>query len=91
MAEDRAKAEENVEELEKWARVRERGYAYPRVLLKLSGEALAGDVGCAAGPGLVGLVSGGAGLSAGLMAACVFPVLMLASALCLSLRRAAGR
>ena len=45
MAEDRAKAEENVEELEKWARVRERGYAYPRVLLKLSGEALAGDVG----------------------------------------------
>ena len=41
MAEDRAKAEENVEELEKWARVRERGYAYPRVLLKLSGEALA--------------------------------------------------
>ena len=53
--------------------------------------ALAGDVGCSAGPGLVGLVSGGAGLNAGLMAACVFPVLMLASALCLSLRRAAGR
>ena len=43
--------------------------------------ALAGDVGCAAGPGLVGLVSGGAGLSAGLMVACVFPVLMLISAL----------
>ena len=53
--------------------------------------ALAGDVGCSAGPGLVGLVSGGAGLNAGLMVACVFPVLMLASALCLSLRRAAGR
>ena len=53
--------------------------------------ALAGDVGCSAGPGLVGLVSGGAGLNAGLMAACVFPALMLASALCLSLRRAAGR
>ena len=53
--------------------------------------ALAGDMGCSAGPGLVGLVSGGAGLNAGLMAACVFPVLMLASALCLSLRRAAGR
>lgn len=31
--------------------------------------------------GLVGLVSGGAGLSAGLMVACVFPVLMLISAL----------
>ena len=43
--------------------------------------ALAGDVGCAAGPGLVGLVSGGAGLSAGLMVACIFPVLMLVSAL----------
>ena len=43
--------------------------------------ALAGDVGCAAGPGLVGLVSGSAGLSAGLMVACVFPVLMLISAL----------
>ena len=53
--------------------------------------ALAGDMGCSAGPGLVGLVSGGAGLNAGLMVACVFPVLMLASALCLSLRRAAGR
>ena len=49
--------------------------------------ALAGDVGCSAGPGLVGLVSGGAGLSAGLMAACVFPVLMLASALALSRRQ----
>lgn len=35
--------------------------------------ALAGDVGCAAGPGLVGLVSGGAGLSAGLRVACIFP------------------
>ena len=43
--------------------------------------ALAGDVGCTAGPGLVGLVSGGAGLSAGLMVACIFPVLMLVSAL----------
>ena len=53
MAEDRAKAEENVEELEKWARVRERGYAYPRVLLKLSGEALAGDVGYGIDPKVV--------------------------------------
>ena len=35
----------------------------------------------------MGLVSGGAGLSAGLMAACVFPVLMLASALALSRRQ----
>ena len=49
--------------------------------------ALAGDVGCSAGPGLVGLVSGGAGLNAGLMTACVFPVLMLASALALSRRQ----
>ena len=49
--------------------------------------ALAGDVGCSAGPGLVGLVSGGAGLNAGLMVACVFPVLMLASALALSRRQ----
>ena len=53
MAEDRAKAEENVEELEKWAGVRERGYAYPRVLLKLSGEALAGDVGYGIDPKVV--------------------------------------
>ena len=53
MAEDRAKAEENVEELEKWARVRARGYAYPRVLLKLSGEALAGDVGYGIDPKVV--------------------------------------
>ncbi|MBC2888683.1 UMP kinase [Gordonibacter massiliensis (ex Traore et al. 2017)] len=53
MADERAKAEENVEELEKWARVRERGYAYPRVLLKLSGEALAGDVGYGIDPKVV--------------------------------------
>ena len=43
MAEDRAKAEENVEELEKWARVRERGYAYPRVLPKVV-DALADEI-----------------------------------------------
>ena len=43
--------------------------------------ALAGDVGCSAGPGVVGWVSAGAGLSAGLMTACAFPVLMLLSAL----------
>ena len=53
--------------------------------------ALAGDVGCSAGPGLVGLVSGGAGLSVGLMAACVFPVLMLASAIALSRRQRARK
>ena len=43
--------------------------------------ALAGDVGCSAGPGLVGWVAGGAGLNAGLVVACVFPTLMLAAAL----------
>lgn len=43
--------------------------------------ALSGDVGCSVGPGLVGLVSGGFGLSMGLLAACVFPALMLAAAL----------
>lgn len=42
--------------------------------------ALAGDVGCALGPGVVGAVSGMAGgaLKAGLLAACAFPVLLLA-------------
>ncbi len=44
--------------------------------------ALAGDVGCSAGPGLVGWVSGGLGLNLGLLAACIFPVMMLAAALC---------
>ena len=41
--------------------------------------ALAGDVGCALGPGVVGAVSGMAGgaLKAGLLAACAFPVLLL--------------
>ena len=41
--------------------------------------ALAGDVGCALGPGVVGVVSGVAGgaLKAGLLAACVFPVVLL--------------
>lgn len=39
--------------------------------------ALAGDLGCSAGPGLVGLVSGGSGLHAGLLAAIVFPALLL--------------
>ena len=40
---------------------------------------LAGDVGCALGPGVVGAVSGMAGgaLKAGLLAACAFPVLLL--------------
>ena len=53
--------------------------------------ALAGDVGCSAGPGLVGVISGGSGLSAGLMAACAFPAVMFFSAACLSLRHHAGR
>ena len=43
--------------------------------------ALAGDVGNSVGPGLVGFVSGGAGLNAALMVACAFPVLMLAASL----------
>jgi fucose permease len=40
--------------------------------------ALAGDVGCASGPGLVGVVMQGAGLTTGLMAAIVFPALLIA-------------
>lgn len=42
--------------------------------------ALAGDLGCSSGPGLVGLVSGAAGgeLNLGILAAAAFPVLMLA-------------
>jgi len=41
--------------------------------------ALAGDLGCSSGPGLVGLASGAAGgeLKTGILAAAVFPVLML--------------
>ncbi len=41
--------------------------------------ALAGDLGCSAGPGLVGLAAGAAGgaLKAGILAAAVFPALML--------------
>jgi len=42
--------------------------------------AMAGDVGCAAGPSVVGLVSEGFGgeLRAGLLAATVFPVVLMA-------------
>jgi MFS family permease len=40
--------------------------------------ALAGDLGCAAGPGLAGVVMQGAGLTTGLLAAVVFPVLLVA-------------
>ena len=41
--------------------------------------ALAGDLGCSSGPGLVGLVSGaqGGNLKAGLLAGVVFPIIML--------------
>ena len=48
--------------------------------------ALAGDLGCSSGPGLVGLVSGAAGgkLNTGIFAAAVFPVLMLAGLAVLS-------
>ena len=48
--------------------------------------ALAGDLGCSSGPGLVGLVSGAAGgkLHLGILAAAVVPVLMLAGLAALS-------
>ena len=48
--------------------------------------ALAGDLGCSSGPGLVGLASGAAGgdLHLGILAAAVFPVLMLAGLAALS-------
>ena len=41
--------------------------------------ALAGDVGCAAGPGVVGIMSGffGGEMKAGLLAAAAFPALLL--------------
>ncbi|MBQ6264607.1 MAG: MFS transporter [Clostridia bacterium] len=47
--------------------------------------ALAGDAGCSAGPALVGLVSGAAGdnLKTGLLAAVVFPLIILVGSLCL--------
>ena len=40
--------------------------------------ALAGDLGCSAGPGLVGLVSGSTTLHTGLLTAVIFPVVLLA-------------
>ena len=48
--------------------------------------ALAGDVGCSAGPTLVGLVSGAAGgnLKAGILAGFIFPIGLV---LCLLLGR----
>ena len=39
--------------------------------------ALAGDMGCSAGPGLVGLAAGRVGLRTGLLFALVFPVTLL--------------
>jgi fucose permease len=39
--------------------------------------ALAGDLGCASGPGLVGLVMSGAALRAGLLAAIIFPLALV--------------
>lgn len=53
--------------------------------------ALAGDLGCSGGPGLVGVVAGAAGgeLKAGILAAAVFPVLMLAG-LAVMTRQAGG-
>ena len=48
--------------------------------------ALAGDLGCSAGPTLVGLVSGAAGdnLNTGILAAAVFPIVLL---FCMRLKR----
>jgi len=40
--------------------------------------ALAGDLGCSAGPTLVGLVSGSTTLHTGLLTAVIFPVVLLA-------------
>jgi fucose permease len=48
--------------------------------------ALAGDVGCGSGPGLVGLVMNGTTLKTGLLAALIFP-LLLAGGACLLGRR----
>ena len=52
--------------------------------------ALAGDLGCAGGPTLAGLVSGACGgsLRAGILAAIIFPLLML---LCMLLMRKKAR
>lgn len=54
--------------------------------------ALAGDLGCSSGPGLVGLAAGAAGgeLKTGILAAAVFPVLMLAGLATMSREREAG-
>ena len=54
--------------------------------------ALAGDLGCSSGPGLVGLAAGAAGgeLKTGILAAAVFPVLMLAGLAAMSREREAG-
>jgi MFS family permease len=41
--------------------------------------ALAGDAGCAAGPGLVGMIMQGGSLTRGLLAAVVFPALLMGS------------
>ena len=43
--------------------------------------ALAGDLGCAGGPGLVGLLSGtgSGGLKSGLLFAAIFPIVLLGS------------
>jgi fucose permease len=49
--------------------------------------ALAGDVGCAAGPGLVGLIMNKTTLTAGLLAAIVFPILLV---LCIVRLKVAG-
>jgi fucose permease len=45
--------------------------------------ALAGDVGCAAGPGLVGAIMNRTTLTAGLLAAITFPLLLVLALICL--------
>ncbi len=50
--------------------------------------ALAGDIGCAAGPAVVGLISDSTGeLKSGILAASVFPAVMLASVACMGKRK----
>lgn len=50
--------------------------------------ALAGDLGCSAGPGLVGLVSGLSNLHKGLLTAMIFPIVLLCTLLLTGRKRA---
>jgi fucose permease len=50
--------------------------------------ALAGDLGCASGPGIVGLVMNGYSLKTGILTAIIFPVLLVSGVVCLKKDRA---